>query len=735
MRFGMSVPRCSRIWMLPVFLGCIGSTLAFASEPSASAFGVQVAMTLDAQPPSNVGPLASSSTAGPTSATVATATTVPGILTASTLVTVADLNAGSDTASASSTNVTLPVLSMLGPVNALNMQASCSAATGAITGSATFTNFTLGSLGVIGEHQPIDTIAPISIPAVGQIGTLTLNEQVSNPDGSLTVNALHVHLTGPYTGEGDVVVSSVTCGAGAIFLDGFDGPTPATAACEARANDSPDKLVECMRNYDLWQHLVAFQQIADANPGPDGHPSRTLGEPGYLASVNYVAGLMQAAGYNVTIQQYTFPYANFTATPSFDEVSPTANSYVLKTDWNPATYSGSGDVTATVQPVGGIVIPASPDPSSASGCSSSDFAGFTPGNIALIQRGTCTAADKVANAQAAGAVGVIIFNEGNPGRTATQEWVYLDGYNPPSIPVALSSYAVGADLYSQAQSGNPVAHLDISTVLDPARTDYNLIADSPYGDPNHVVVLDAHLDAIYGAGILDNASGSSTILEVALKMAHTPTTNQLRYIWFGGEELGIYGSQYYTQALATADAQKIVFDLDADVTATPNFVTLIADPTNSRDAANFPPNVVPASQVGNNYFEAYFLGNALPYAWSSNDGTDSWSFSWIGVPNSGILTGQDCCKAQWEADYFGGYTGNFEGHIPSFDGGFVDRAFLWGDNIDNNNVDVLQATSKAYAHVAWKLANDATLTSSQSAPLGPYRAPTARHLPKRGTDR
>ena len=29
--------------------------------------------------------------------------------------------------------------------------------------------------------------------------------------------------------------------------------------------------------------MQAFQEIADANPGPDGHPSRNSGEPGYLA--------------------------------------------------------------------------------------------------------------------------------------------------------------------------------------------------------------------------------------------------------------------------------------------------------------------------------------------------------------------------------------------------------------------------------------------------------------------
>jgi hypothetical protein len=63
----------------------------------------------------------------------------------------------------------------------------------------------------------------------------------------------------------------------------------------------------------------------------------------------------------------------------------------------------------------------------------------------------------------------------------------------------------------------------IQTVRDPNRLDYNLIAD-------------AHLDAIYGAGMLDNASGSATILEIALKLARTRTRNQLRYIrtrWTG----------------------------------------------------------------------------------------------------------------------------------------------------------------------------------------------------------
>ncbi len=44
------------------------------------------------------------------------------------------------------------------------------------------------------------------------------------------------------------------------------------------------------------------------------------------------------------------------------------------------------------------------------GCSGSDFTGFTPGNIALIDRGVCAFTTKVKNAQNAGAVAAVITN-------------------------------------------------------------------------------------------------------------------------------------------------------------------------------------------------------------------------------------------------------------------------------------------------------------------------------------
>jgi hypothetical protein len=277
--------------------------------------------------------------------------------------------------------------------------------------------------------------------------------------------------------------------------------------------------------------------------------------------------------------------------------------------------------------------------------------------------------------------------------------------------VCLASFALGQSLYNQSQQGPTTVRIRIQP-LSETRPDYNLIADSPYGDTTHVVVVDAHLDAIYGAGMLDNGSGSATILEIALKLAATHTRNQLRYIWFGGEETGLHGSFNYTQTISAADLSRIVFDIDADVTATPNYVYAIADPANSSGAGYFPANVIPGSQVGNNYFVSYFTAAGLPYDDWSSDGTDSFAFGVVGVPNTGLLTAQDCCKSAADVAKFGGYTGNYEGNVPSTDGGCVDRPLRWCDNLANNDPVVLTTMSKAFASVVFNLANDSTLAKA-----------------------
>jgi hypothetical protein len=487
-----------------------------------------------------------------------------------------------------------------------------------------------------------------------------------------------------------------------------------SSACDKRVNNTPEKLVDCIQIDDLWGHMEAFQKIADDNPGPDGKASRNSGEPGYKASVDYVARLMKDAGYDVTIQPYTFDYFAYQGVPSMSEVSPTAHDYQLTTEFNPGQSIGT--TTAAIQPVGGTVLP--PVGGSTSGCDPSDFADFQPGRIALIQRGTCTFAVKVQNALAAGASGVIVFNEGN---TPARSGVFSGSLGfIPSIPVAFTSFEIGNALYDQYQqavansTALPLMSLDIRGIHDPNREDYNVIAESKGGDANHVLVVDAHLDAIYGAGMLDNASGSATILDIAQKMKNVKPRNKLRFIWFGGEELGLLGSDYYVNNLSPAELGRIRYDLDADVTATPNYVIGVLDPAGvdlfGRTVSTvFPPQVYEPSKVSRDQIVNYFDAAGLQHELFSPVGTDAFSFNMAGVPASGVLTGQDCCKSQDEVDMFGGFTGNFEGNIPSDDGGCVDNPFRWCDNLDNNDKDVMTVVSKAFADTTARMSFDTSV--------------------------
>ena len=535
------------------------------------------------------------------------------------------------------------------------------------------------------------------------------------------------------------------CFAVAALVAPMHASAISSAQCDAQVNDTASKLLPCIQKNDLWKIMQDFQGIANANPGPDGHPSRNSGEPGYKASADYVAAKMQAAGYSVVEQPYTFEYYAYRGIPSFSEVSPTAHSYVLGTDWGPGRSLGIAN--ATIQPSGGIILPPTNLSSSTAGCSTSDFTGFVPGRIALIQRGGCNFGVKVQNAQAAGASGVIIFNEGNPGspdnRTGLLVGSIVDaGGTPfvPNIPVAFTTFAAGQDLYNQYQSAVqnstplPTTSISIDAIFDPNRLDWNVIADSAGGDKNHTVVVDAHLDAIYGAGMLDNASGSATILDIAQKMKNVNPTNHLRFIWFGGEEIGLLGSAFYVDSLSSTQLSHIGYDLDADVTATPNYTLGVLDPAapNLFGGAQqqFPNRVYKASLVGRDQAVSYLTSQGKNHEFFSPVGTDAFNFNLVGIPASGVLTGQDCCKTQQEVDLFGGFLGNFEGNIPSFDGGCVDNPFLWCDNLSNNDPDILTLMTRTFASQVLGMAFDTKVMSASDNTVYSKKLPIAGEVPR-----
>ena len=120
-------------------------------------------------------------------------------------------------------------------------------------------------------------------------------------------------------------------------------------ACEKRVNNTFDKLLECVTLEGVREHQAAFQAIANANNG-----IRTSGTPGYDASVDYVKQRMEAAGYEVTIQPFDYPFFEELGPAELEQVSPNPTIYVyfgFPSGFATMSYSGSGDVTASAEGV------------------------------------------------------------------------------------------------------------------------------------------------------------------------------------------------------------------------------------------------------------------------------------------------------------------------------------------------------------------------------------------------
>lgn len=87
--------------------------------------------------------------------------------------------------------------------------------------------------------------------------------------------------------------------------------------------------------------------------------------------------------------------------------------------------------------------------------------------------------------------------------------------------------------------------LDID-ILAPAQS-ANLMATLPGEDSGCAVILGAHIDSPNSPGALDDASGSAILLEIArvLTLSDTTPPCDLHLVWFGAEELGLYGSAHF----------------------------------------------------------------------------------------------------------------------------------------------------------------------------------------------
>jgi Zn-dependent M28 family amino/carboxypeptidase len=398
----------------------------------------------------------------------------------------------------------------------------------------------------------------------------------------------------------------------------------------------------------------------------------------------------RSTGYIVTRQSFDV-FAFEEAGPSeLEQTSPDAVTYDEGTDFAATPQSEPGQVTAHVTP---IDLQLGLGNTSTSGCEAADFAGFTPGDIALIQRGTCTFEIKAENADAAGASGVLFFNQGNtaaPDRNGIPAVTLGNGYTG-SIPALSATYALGVEL-------STIADLEMrlfANVIRTPSTTENVIAESKKGDPANVIMAGAHLDSVpEGPGINDNGSGSSGLLEVAETLAKAKPKNKLRFAWWGAEESGLVGSTFYVNSLTPAERANIELYLNFDMIGSPNYGLFIYD----GDGSGFGLTGPDGSDDIEALFERYYAERDIPSEPTAFTGrSDYQAFINNGIPAGGLFTGAEVPKTPAQVEKWGGTAG------VAYDPCYHSAC----DDIDNINHEALAINADAVAYAVYLYASGA----------------------------
>ena len=410
-----------------------------------------------------------------------------------------------------------------------------------------------------------------------------------------------------------------------------------------------ERLLKCVTLQGVMEHQRAFQRIADHH-----EDTRASGTDGYDASVAYVKDRLKKAGYRVRVQPFGFFVFEEVGDSVLQQTAPGSVTYVEGTDFAATDHSELGDVTAAVTAVD---LALGAGNMSTSGCESTDFAGFPAGNIALIQRGTCTFEIKAENAAAAGAVAVLFFNQGNnpsdPTRMGIPAVTLGNGYTG-GIPALSATYALGATL---AGTAGLRMRLFANVSRTPGTTT-NVIADSKRGDASNVVMAGAHLDSVAeGPGINDNGSGSSALLEVAEQMSKVKTENRVRFAWWGAEEAGLVGSTYYVADLVANDPaglDAIELYLNFDMVGSPNYGLFRYD----GDGSDFGLVGPDGSDEIEATFARYYSERGIPSEASPFNGrSDYQAFITNGIPSGGLFTGAEGIKTAAQVAKWGGTAG------------------------------------------------------------------------------
>ena len=126
--------------------------------------------------------------------------------------------------------------------------------------------------------------------------------------------------------------------------------------------------------------------------------------------------------------------------------------------------------------------------------------------------------------------------------------------------------------------------------------------------------------------------------------------NKVRFIWFSGEEQGLFGSTFNADGLTKAERGNVVAMLDFDMLASPNYALLIYDGDGSEFGFAGPNGSGNIEKVFQDFFDARGLyTERIPF-----DGRSDYDeYTAVGIPAGGIFTGAEVAQDPAAAERVG----------------------------------------------------------------------------------
>jgi len=305
-------------------------------------------------------------------------------------------------------------------------------------------------------------------------------------------------------------------------------PAAAAQLSFAPQAQTPQTPVARVSGQRAYQHVLALSQ--KIGPHPAGTPEdRTSGE--------YIASQLTRDGYAVEWQPFTFPYFNVRRVALAVPDGPPLHPRVM--EYSPSTVEKG--LTAEVVDAG-LGRPGDFGGQAAAGVA-------LRGKIVLVRRGELTFQQKAENAADAGAAAIVVYNSQPSAFAGTL-------LRATRIPVVSLSGDEGQTLLERVRAGRTVVHLDVQTVNE-RRTTWNIVGTKAASgragagaDAGKILIVGAHRDTVAEApGANDNTSGVAAVLETAEVLKDVPIGVTVRFVFFGAEEDGLYGSAEYVKHL------------------------------------------------------------------------------------------------------------------------------------------------------------------------------------------